>query len=74
MSYKGGDSTTTEEERHHLIKVLEHECKVYHFEKNVIGSVMESQEIKEKSFDQYSEQKRVNSPQNYQEQSRRRYG
>lgn len=32
-------STSTEEEKNHVIKVLEHESKVYNFEKTILGVV-----------------------------------
>ena len=32
-------STSTEEEKNHVIKVLEHESKVYNFEKAIMGVV-----------------------------------
>lgn len=40
--YKRSDSilsASTEEEKNHVIKVLEHESKVYHFEKNILGAI-----------------------------------
>ncbi len=32
-------SASTEEEKNHVIKVLEHESKVYNFEKTILGVV-----------------------------------
>ena len=40
--YKRSDSisaASTEEEKNHVIKVLEHESKVYNFEKTVLGAI-----------------------------------
>lgn len=48
-SYSGG--ITTEEEKNHVIKVLEHESKVYRFEKNLVETF-----AGEERFDQRSEQ------------------
>lgn len=36
-------STSTEEEKNHVIKVLEHESKVYNFEKTILGVVNPNQ-------------------------------
>lgn len=43
---------TSEEEKNHVIKVLEHESKVYRFEKNLISMLGGNE------FDIYSEQGR----------------
>jgi hypothetical protein len=47
---------TSEEEKNHIIKVLEHESKVYRFEKNLVSMVGD--------FDVYSEQGRSPAPRN----------
>ena len=44
---------TSEEERNHVIKVLEHESKVYRFEKNLISMLNGG------DFDVHSEQGRA---------------
>lgn len=49
---------TTEEEKNHVIKVLEHESKVYRFEKNLMNLVGGA------DFDVYSEQGRNQKPRN----------
>lgn len=50
---------TSEEERNHVIKVLEHESKVYRFEKNLINMLNGG------DFDVHSEQGRVPGKQQY---------
>jgi hypothetical protein len=38
-------SESTEEEKNHVIKVLEHESKLYHFEKNFLRMMSQNQPL-----------------------------
>ena len=50
---------TSEEERNHVIKVLEHESKVYRFEKNLVSMLNGG------DFDVHSEQGRPHGKQQH---------